>query len=168
MKKLISLAAIVALMGVPAFAQRGGQRGGGGQRPGFGQRGGGGQRGARQMRDPIAAAIDADGDGKLSAEEMAKAADRIKALDKDGDGVVDADELREALRASMFGGGGNARGGGRGGGGPGSPGSSTLERAGLELGKAAPDVTIYDDKGAKLRLADFKGKHTVIVFGCLT
>lgn len=59
---------------------------------------------------------------------------------------------------------------GRGGGAsrPGSPGSSTLERTGLKLGQALPDLTIYDDEGGEFRVADVKGKHTVIVFGCLT
>lgn len=65
------------------------------------------------------------------------------------------------------------RGGGPGGGGggasrPGSPGSSTLERSGLKLGQKLPDLTIFDDEGGEYRLADMKGKHTVIVFGCLT
>lgn len=60
----------------------------------------------------------------------------------------------------LGGGGGNSR--------PGSPGSSSLERAGVKLGQALPDLTIFDDKGGKFRLADAKGKHTVIVFGCLT
>ncbi len=59
-----------------------------------------------------------------------------------------------------MGGGGNSR--------PGSPGSSSLERAGVKLGQTLPDLTIFDDKGGKFRLADVKGKHTVIVFGCLT
>ncbi len=72
--------------------------------------------------------------------------------------------------------GGQQRGGGPGGGGggpggnsrPGSPGSSSLERAGVKLDQALPDLTIFDEKGGKFRLADVKGKHTVIVFGCLT
>lgn len=61
---------------------------------------------------------------------------------------------------SGFGGGGASR--------PGTPGSSSLERAGVKLGQALPDLTIFDDEGGKFRLADVKGKHTVIVFGCLT
>lgn len=59
-------------------------------------------------------------------------------------------------------------GGGGGGSRPGSAGSSTLEGTGLKLGQALPDLTIFDDKGGKVRLADLKGKHSVIVFGCLT
>lgn len=53
-------------------------------------------------------------------------------------------------------------------GGPGSPGSSTLQRAGLNIGQALPTLTIFDDQGGEFRLADLKGKYSVIVFGCLT
>ena len=60
-------------------------------------------------------------------------------------------------------------GGGRGGGSrPGTAGSATLERAGLEIGQPLPDLTVFDESGAKFQLADVKGKHTVIVFGCMT
>lgn len=51
---------------------------------------------------------------------------------------------------------------------PGTAGSATLERAGLQLGQTLPDLTIFDERGGKFRLTDVKGKHTVIVFGCLT
>ena len=60
------------------------------------------------------------------------------------------------------------RGGGGGGSRPGTTGSATLEGAGLKLGDALPDLTIFDDEGGEFRLADLKGKHSVIVFGCLT
>lgn len=63
-------------------------------------------------------------------------------------------------RGSGGGPGGNSR--------PGSPGSSSLERAGVKIGQALPDLSIFDDEGGEFRLADIKGKHTVIVFGCLT
>lgn len=62
---------------------------------------------------------------------------------------------------------GGFRGGG-GGRGPGSAGASTLERAGLKLGQALPDIVIHDAKGGAFRMADLKGKHSVIIFGCLT
>jgi hypothetical protein len=55
-----------------------------------------------------------------------------------------------------------------GGGGPGSAGSSTLERSGLKVGQQMPDVTIYDENGEKFSLSRVKGKHAVLVFGCLT
>lgn len=60
------------------------------------------------------------------------------------------------------------RTGGGGGSKPGTAGSATLENAGLKLGQTLPDLTVFDEKGEKFRLADVKGKHTVIVFGCLT
>lgn len=62
------------------------------------------------------------------------------------------------------------RGGGRSSGGsrPGTAGSATLERAGVKVGQKLPDLTIFDEHGDKFRLADVKGKYTVIVFGCLT
>lgn len=64
--------------------------------------------------------------------------------------------------------GGQRPGGGGGGSRPGTPGSSTLETAGLKVGQQLPDVTIHDAKGKPFRMADLKGKHSVIVFGCLT
>ena len=36
------------------------------------------------------------------------------------------------------------------------------------LNKEAPDVEVYDEKGNPFRLAQSRGKHTVVVFGCLT
>lgn len=54
------------------------------------------------------------------------------------------------------------------GGGPGSAGSSTLERSGLKVGQKMPDVTIHDENGEKFPLSRVKGKHAVLVFGCLT
>lgn len=56
----------------------------------------------------------------------------------------------------------------RGGGGPGTPGSATLERTGLKIGQKMPDVTVYDADGKKLKISSLKGKHAVLVFGCLT
>ncbi len=62
------------------------------------------------------------------------------------------------------------RGSGRapGGGGADRAGSSTLERTGLKVGQQMPDVTIYDENGEKFPLSRAKGKHAVLVFGCLT
>ena len=42
-----------------------------------------------------------------------------------------------------------------------------LQRTPL-IGKTAPDVEVYDSKGNPFRLAQSRGKHTVIIFGCLT
>ena len=86
--------------------QRGGQRGGG---PG-GQRGG--QRGERPV-SPLMTALDADKDGKLSADEIKNAAVALKALDKNNDGVLDATEMAPARpeRGGRGGAGGGAGGG---------------------------------------------------------
>lgn len=54
------------------------------------------------------------------------------------------------------------------GGGPGSPGSTSLQRAGLKIGQAVPNLSVFDEQGGVFRLADLKGKYSVIVFGCLT
>lgn len=42
-----------------------------------------------------------------------------------------------------------------------------LKRSQL-LNRQAPDVEIYDEQGNPVRLAQSRGKHTVVVFGCLT
>lgn len=36
------------------------------------------------------------------------------------------------------------------------------------LGKEAPDIGFFDADGNPFRLAAVRGKHTVVVFGCLT
>jgi len=43
---------------------------------------------------PIFKALDTDGDGKLSADEIAKAADSLKTLDANGDGTITLDEVK--------------------------------------------------------------------------
>ena len=40
--------------------------------------------------------------------------------------------------------------------------------AGLELGMQAPDVTVVDEEGNEFSLQSERGKHVVLVFGCLT
>ena len=86
----------------------------GGQRGEGGQRGGGGQRGERPV-SPLMTALDADKDGKLSAEEIAGAAEALKSLDKNEDGVIDASEMTPARGQGGGGQGGGGEGGGRGG-----------------------------------------------------
>ncbi|HEX7261166.1 MAG TPA: EF-hand domain-containing protein [Luteolibacter sp.] len=43
---------------------------------------------------PVIAALDADGDGTISAAELENAPDSLKALDKDGDGALSPEEIR--------------------------------------------------------------------------
>ncbi|MBI4578881.1 MAG: class I SAM-dependent methyltransferase [Planctomycetes bacterium] len=72
---------------------------------------GAGAEGQRPPRLPIITALDADGDGVLSAEEIAKSAESLKKLDKDGDGKLSAEEFLPA-RPGGFGGPGGPRTGG--------------------------------------------------------
>jgi EF hand len=62
------------------------------QAPG-GDRPPGGPGGPR-MKPPIMAALDADGDGTISAKEIENASAALKALDKNGDGQLTAEEIR--------------------------------------------------------------------------
>jgi EF hand len=53
---------------------------------------------------PVLAALDADGDGEISALEIARAAMALKELDTNGDGYLTADELiplQMAVRAGL-------------------------------------------------------------------
>jgi len=50
-------------------------------------------RGGRP-RNPVMLALDADGDGEVSAQEIAGATAALKKLDKDGDGELSRDEMR--------------------------------------------------------------------------
>ena len=95
-----------------AFAQRPGGGGGFGER---GARGGGprGMRGGERPVSPLMTALDANKDGKLSAEEISNAATALKALDKNEDGVLDSSELTPPRPER--GGRGGREGGGRGG-----------------------------------------------------
>ena len=47
---------------------------------------------------PVMQALDEDGDGEISADELANAAVALAALDKDGNGKLTLDELRPAFR----------------------------------------------------------------------
>lgn len=54
-------------------------------------------------------------------------------------------------------------------GGPGGRGGlGRLEAAGLKLGSAMPDLTIFDQEGKPFETASLRGKYSVVVFGCLT
>jgi len=56
-------------------------------------RGGGRPRGFGRL-DPAAAALDTDGNGEISADEIAGATAALKTLDRNGDGQITEDELR--------------------------------------------------------------------------
>jgi Ca2+-binding EF-hand superfamily protein len=63
--------------------------------PAAGGRGGGRGDGPNFMRiDPILAALDTNGDGEISADELAAAPTALKKLDTNGDGQLSADEVR--------------------------------------------------------------------------
>jgi len=48
-------------------------------------------------KPPIETALDANGDGIISADEIANASAALKTLDKNGDGQLTADEYRPAM-----------------------------------------------------------------------
>jgi hypothetical protein len=79
---------------------------------------------------PVVAALDADGDGALSADEIKRAAESLKALDKDSDGKLTGDELRPRGGA---GGRGPQGGAARGPAGPGGPGGRQRPEPGQVL-----------------------------------
>lgn len=77
--------------GGPAGAGQGGPGGPGGP-------GGRGRGEGRPMPvHPVVAALDANGDGVISAEEIANAPAALKKLDKNGDGKLTEDEIRPAF-----------------------------------------------------------------------
>ena len=60
-------------------------------------RGGGRGRGGFGPFDPAAAALDKDGNGEISAEEIAGAPAALKILDKNSDGRITEDEVTPAV-----------------------------------------------------------------------
>ncbi|MEZ6065844.1 MAG: EF-hand domain-containing protein [Planctomycetaceae bacterium] len=95
MRRFVMALGTVVLAASPLLAQDGGTRGQGG----FGGRG--------TFPNPIFDAIDADKDGSISEAELANASKALKALDKDGDGKITREEVRP-----QFGGGTGGQGGG--------------------------------------------------------
>jgi hypothetical protein len=67
-------------------------------------------------------------------------------------------DLNSEDRLAAVGGGG--RPGGR------SDGNESL--GALRIGSQLPDITVFDENGKELSTRDLRGKHTVLVFGCLT
>lgn len=100
------LALVAGLIGIIGYAQEG--------------RGPGGRGGRDMMRMlPVMAALDADGDGVISAEEINNAPAALRKLDKNGDGKLTEDELRPNFPQGGPGGRGFGERGGPGGfGGP--------------------------------------------------
>lgn len=90
--KLVILTLALATSTCLLTAQDGGQRPPQGQRP-PGQGGQGGMGGQRPM-NPIIEALDANKDGTIDADEIAKASQALKKLDKNGDGKITQDEYR--------------------------------------------------------------------------
>ena len=60
----------------------------------------------RDPRIPLMAALDADGDGTVSAAEIASAPQSLRALDTDGDGRLAQEELRPPADGESDGDGG--------------------------------------------------------------
>ena len=130
-----------------------------------------------RMPNPVARVLDQDGDGEISADELAAAPQMLKKLDEDGDGSITRDELGAAYRDAMRQGGlpgaapnrpGQTGSAGARGSRPGTGGSSTLERAGLEVGQTLPELTIVNADGQPFPLARLRGRYSVLVFGCRT
>ena len=97
-------------------------RGGGGARGGKGGEGRGGKGGGRRG-DPAAFfnSMDADGDGKLVADEIPeRMLRRLPGMDADGDDVITLEEFQTAISNMRSGAGGRGGKGGKGGGGGGA------------------------------------------------
>ena len=113
------IAALVASMALVATAQDSEKKGpeakapGEREQPRRGGPGGRGGRGDMLSRLPVYKALDADGNGEISAEEIKNAAVALKALDKDGDGKLSREEISPAWGGR---GGDRQRGGDRAGG----------------------------------------------------
>ena len=101
-------------------------------------------------RMPVIAALDANGDGEISAEEIEKSVAALKALDTNGDGIVKSSEMlpdRSRGRSSQ----GRAR--------------QTRSDNAPKVGDLAPTFKLKSlDGESETDLADFKGKKPVVLF----
>ena len=148
----------------------GGQRDGGqrdeegGRRRGAGGPGGGPGGGmmSRMLEMlPLMKALDKDGNGELSEEEINNAVKAIKTLDKDKNGKISSEEMMPDM---PFG-----RGGGRGGGGRDRGRPQRPERDGdsisLKQGQTAPDFELKSlDGKTQTKLSDLYAKKPVVLF----
>jgi len=110
----LALLGMAALVPSVTIAQPPGMEGRGERGPGPGRPG-----------SPVVQALDTDGDGQLSAEEIKNAAASLLKLDKDKNGILSAEELRPQFGPGWGGPGREGPGGdgfGRGGPGRGGPG----------------------------------------------
>jgi hypothetical protein len=89
-KTLVALALIASAASLVAQDNSQPPQGGPGGRGGQGGPGMGGHR----PPPPIMAALDANHDGVIDADEIANASTALKTLDKNGDGKLTQDELR--------------------------------------------------------------------------
>lgn len=90
MKSLLTLVAASGVLSLTAFAQDAGGPPDGGPE-GHKSQGGQGMGGKRPL-PPIIAALDANHDGTIDADEIAGASAALKKLDKNGDGKLSRDE----------------------------------------------------------------------------
>ena len=90
MKTALTLAAVLGALSLTAYAQDAGGPPQGG--PGGGPGGPGGPGGHRPV-PAIIAALDANHDGVIDADEIANASAALKTLDKNGDGKLTRDEF---------------------------------------------------------------------------
>ena len=93
MKNKIKTTIALLALGVTAIAVNAQEVGGPPGDGGPGNAGPGGMRGHRPP-PPIFAALDANHDGVIDADEIANASAALKTLDKNGDGKLTSDELR--------------------------------------------------------------------------
>lgn len=138
----------------PGGAMQGGAMQGGAMRGGAMQ--GGMMQGRMMQAMPLVKALDADGDGTISAQEIANASAQLKTLDTDGDGTLSRQELMPA-RGTMAGG---ALAGGR----RGNRGDDAMRNRkggqGQQQGQAGPQSAEMMGKVFDRRDADGDGKLT--------
>ena len=102
-------------------------------------------RGRFPRANRLLAALDLNGDGQLTEEEIRAAAKSLKTLDRDEDGELTSSELGSPTLGR-----------------PGSGGTQRLSRAGLKVGDPLPKLTVFDARGREFPLGELKGDYTVL------